>query len=66
LNQKVIPLCRAPFKVWEEGWHGWQNIAAHDGLAKREEGLMIQNRWLIAKEGIPILIPAALLTIFLG
>jgi phosphatidylserine decarboxylase len=27
---------------------------------------MIQNRWPIAKEGIPILIPAALLTIFLG
>jgi len=27
---------------------------------------MIQNRWPIAKEGIPFLIPAALLTIFLG
>jgi len=27
---------------------------------------MTQNRWPIAKEGIPFLIPAALLTIFLG
>jgi phosphatidylserine decarboxylase len=27
---------------------------------------MTQNRWSIAKEGIPFLIPAALLTIFLG
>jgi phosphatidylserine decarboxylase len=35
-------------------------------LAKREEGLMTQNRWPIAKEGFPFLIPAAMITIFLG
>jgi phosphatidylserine decarboxylase len=34
-------------------------------MAKREE-VMTQKRWPIAKEGIPFLIPAALLTIFLG
>ena len=35
-------------------------------MAQREEELIAKHRWPIAKEGIPILIPVALLTIFLG
>jgi phosphatidylserine decarboxylase len=35
-------------------------------LAPREEEVIKQNRWPIAKEGLPFLIPAVLLTVFLG
>jgi phosphatidylserine decarboxylase len=35
-------------------------------LAPREENVMERNRWPIAKEGLPFLIPAALLSIFFG
>ncbi len=36
-------------------------------MAQREEGLMTQkDQWPIAKEGLPFLIPSAILTIFFG
>jgi phosphatidylserine decarboxylase len=35
-------------------------------LAPREEEVINKNRWPIAKEGLPFLIPAVLLTFFLG
>jgi phosphatidylserine decarboxylase len=35
-------------------------------MAPREEEVMKQNRWPIAKEGLPFLIPAVLLTVILG
>jgi phosphatidylserine decarboxylase len=35
-------------------------------MAPREEEVMKQNRWPIAKEGLPLLIPAVLLTVILG
>jgi phosphatidylserine decarboxylase len=35
-------------------------------LASREEKMMEQNQWPMAKEGLPFLIPMVLLTIFLG
>jgi phosphatidylserine decarboxylase len=35
-------------------------------LAPREEEVMKQNHWPIAKEGLPFLIPSILLTVFFG
>jgi phosphatidylserine decarboxylase len=36
----------------------------YDGSAQREDELMGEQKWPIAKEGLPFLIPSALLTIF--
>ena len=44
----------------------WEKITLHDGLAPRQEKVMKQNQWPIAKEGLPFLIPVALLTVILG
>ena len=38
----------------------------HDALAQGKDELMVEQKWPIAKEGFPFLIPSALLTIFLG
>ena len=43
-----------------------EKAAFHDGLAPREEKVMKQNRWPMAKEGLPFFIPMVLLTVILG
>ena len=39
-------------------------VTVYDGSARRKDDIMPEQRWPIAKEGLPFLIPAAVVTLF--